>query len=82
MAWEEIDIPEVLIMARCSRCHHVAGKFDSDGQWDTERRRRGSCQCVPWPVLPSGDELAGLVARARRRPAARLSRDARLVIRV
>jgi hypothetical protein len=81
MAWEEVDPPgDVLLMARCTRCSRVAGKYWEEGQWQDQRHRPGWCDCTPWPVLPSGEELAKLVERARRRPPARMFGDARLKI--
>jgi hypothetical protein len=80
VAWEEVEVPdEVLLMARCTRCGRVAGKLWHSGQWQDQRHRPGWCECQPWPVLPSGDELAKLVARARGKPA-RVFGDARLKI--
>jgi hypothetical protein len=78
MAWEEVNPPEVLLMARCTRCNRVAAKYWDDGPG--ESRMAGWCRCEPRPVLPSGDELAALVARARRKPPARVPGDARLKI--
>jgi hypothetical protein len=80
--WEEIDTPDVLLTARCSRCHRVVGKYWSHGDAGWEVQGRNRCECDPWPVLPSGDELARHLAVARRRPPARAPTDARLIIRI
>ena len=61
--WEDVVVPPVLFTVFCTRCYrHTARYLDGRG-WD----RDGKCRCDP--VLPSGAELAGLIARGRRTPA-------------
>jgi hypothetical protein len=67
--WETVRAPIRLIAARCKRCHHLVARYvgmpDDDGtpgHWEPAARR--GCSCQPPPVLPEGEELAGLVARA------------------
>jgi hypothetical protein len=59
-----------LVHVRCRRCHKSAGLFCADtsgaGAWQHSPRRR--CRCDPPPQLPTGTELDGLVAQARRSP--------------
>jgi hypothetical protein len=86
VGWEEVEVPRPLIAARCSRCYQLAAKYywadsDEQGAWESDAPRRGGCKCDPPPTLPEGDELAQLIARARRKPAAWIL-DAPLIIRV
>ena len=59
-----------LITARCRRCFLVAAKYwvkDGEGFWVESNCMYGRvCRCDPAPVLPDGEQLDGLLARARR----------------
>jgi hypothetical protein len=72
-----------LIAARCGRCHRVAAKYwerGDNGHWYTPEPflpNGGNlqymvatrvCQCEPSPILPEGEELAALIARAHAEP--------------
>jgi hypothetical protein len=65
-----VTLDPPLITARCARCFRVAGKYwvaDGEGFWMESRAMAGRvCRCDPAPVLPSGEELAGLLVRAQR----------------
>ena len=58
--WERGKTRRVLIIARCVRCHRFAARYSELDGWE----RGVKCQCDPPPVLPQGDELALLIARA------------------
>jgi len=82
--WETVEAPQPLIAARCKRCYQLVAKYwatsDEPGWWESVAPRRGGCTCDPPPVLPEGDELARLIARAHRK--ARGTLDAPLTIRL
>ena len=63
------QMPLPMVLVRCRRCHRPVALYfvehDDTGEW--RRRDIRPCRCDPATLLPSGRELAGLVASARAR---------------